>query len=281
MTEILVNSKTRAQLEMILKNPPQSLLLSGEIGVGLKTVALEIAKKIAGQNCGLVQPYQHKTPSGAKSKTVAINIDDIRELKKLARDRRRENFAIVIDEAEKFTRAAPEAFLKILEEPAAGLHFILTSHRPDSLPATIISRVQTLTILPVDSAPILNDFTEKKLTAQKLSQLKFLAGNLPAEMSRLLGDEEYFRARATTLESAKKFLAGRRFDRLILIGQIKERSDALTLTRAIADLTQRTAAKTAPERLAQNLTLLSQTLDNLANNCNVRAQLTNLALNFA
>jgi DNA polymerase-3 subunit delta' len=50
----------------------------------------------------------------------------------------------LIDPAERMNPAAANALLKTLEEPAAATFFILVSHLPGRLPATIVSRCQRI-----------------------------------------------------------------------------------------------------------------------------------------
>lgn len=81
-------------------------------------------------------------PKGAR----AIRIDAIRALEHAASLRpvmaRRKVF--VLEEAERMTGEAPEAFLKTLEEPPASTLMILILPRARALPATVLSRCQVV-----------------------------------------------------------------------------------------------------------------------------------------
>src|SRR2546428_78776 len=80
----------------------------------------------------------------------AIRIDAIRELERQAALRpvmaRRKLF--VLDEAERMTGEAPQAFLKTLEEPPVGTVMILVLPRARALPATVVSRCQVVRFEP-------------------------------------------------------------------------------------------------------------------------------------
>jgi DNA polymerase III gamma/tau subunit len=80
----------------------------------------------------------------------AIRLGAIRALERQAALRpvmaRRKLF--VLDEAERMTGEAPEAFLKTLEEPPAGTVIILVLPRARALPATVISRCQVVRFEP-------------------------------------------------------------------------------------------------------------------------------------
>ena len=270
--ELILHPTTRKILAGYLTRPTHALLLAGEVGVGLGTVARTLAQTVAGANYKVVLPSLHN-----QQKTVNINVDDIRELVTLNRAKRREKFIIIIDEAEKMTGVSPQAFLKILEEPAMNLHFILTTHQPAKLPATILSRTEKIDVLPTTAAPILKNYNRKILPA-RLQQLNFLAGNLPAEMSRLLADETYFRQVAGQMETAKNFVASPVCARLEIIAENTSRDSAQTLTRNIAKILL--THSTGDVRTADQLATLAAVTENLAANGNTRAQLMHLALNL-
>ena len=138
----------------------------GPPGAGRMTTALAFAQALvcchesrgapceACHGCRLAALRQHPdlhviaptppetNPKGAR----AIRLDAIRALEREAALRpvmaRRKLF--VLDEAERMTGEAPEAFLKTLEEPPAGTVIILVLPRARALPATVISRCQVV-----------------------------------------------------------------------------------------------------------------------------------------
>ena len=85
---------------------------------------------------------QATTADGKTDGQRAIRVDAIRNLLpfvQTAGDRMR---LVIIDPAELLNQAAANALLKILEEPAAMIHFLLISDQPSRLLPTIRSRVQ-------------------------------------------------------------------------------------------------------------------------------------------
>src|SRR5438034_1845367 len=146
----------------------------GPAGAGRMTTALAFAHALlcpsAGcgvcRACRLATLRQHPdlhvlvptppetNPKGAR----AIRIDAIRELERQAALRpamaRRKLF--VLDEAERMTGEAPQAFLKTLEEPPAATVIILILPRARAVPATVLSRCQVVRFAPraeADAAP--------------------------------------------------------------------------------------------------------------------------------
>ena len=85
------------------------------------------------------------TPPENKPKAArTIRIDAIRELERQAalRPARGGRRVFILDEAERMTGEAPQAFLKFLEEPPPGTVVVLVLPGVRSVPATVISRCQ-------------------------------------------------------------------------------------------------------------------------------------------
>jgi DNA polymerase III delta prime subunit len=80
-------------------------------------------------------------PSGS-----TVKIEQVRELQGWIRygPSASRYLAVTVEAADKLTDQAAAAFLKTLEEPPAGVVFILIAEREDKLPATILSRCQRI-----------------------------------------------------------------------------------------------------------------------------------------
>jgi len=57
--------------------------------------------------------------------------------------------AVLVDAADDLDRSAANALLKLLEEPPAGVLFVLVCHRPGAIPPTILSRTRRVALGPV------------------------------------------------------------------------------------------------------------------------------------
>jgi hypothetical protein len=91
------------------------------------------------------------TPPASNPKgTPAIRVENIRELERLASLKPAEApwKVFIVDEAETMTGAAPQAFLKTLEEPPARTVIILVLSQVRGLPATVLSRCQIVRFRP-------------------------------------------------------------------------------------------------------------------------------------
>jgi DNA polymerase-3 subunit delta' len=62
--------------------------------------------------------------------------------------------AVIIDPADDLEKASVNALLKSLEEPPAGTFFLLVTHRPGRLLATVRSRCRMLRFAPLSAAEI-------------------------------------------------------------------------------------------------------------------------------
>ena len=112
--------------------------------------------------CRLVESRQHpdlhvlaptppeSNPKGAR----AIRIGAVRELERRAslRPAMARRRVLVLDEADRMTGEAPQAFLKFLEEPPPETVVILILPRTRAVPATVISRCQLVRFRSRDDA---------------------------------------------------------------------------------------------------------------------------------
>ncbi|MBK8976477.1 MAG: DNA polymerase III subunit gamma/tau [Planctomycetes bacterium] len=134
---------------------PHAFLFAGSRGVGKTTTArilaraLNCASGVTPKPCGECEPCKSilagRNPDVMEIDAASHNlVDDIREL------RERVAFAsmgsrykvYILDEVHMLTRSAFNAFLKTLEEPPAGVVFVLATTELHKVPDTIRSRCQ-------------------------------------------------------------------------------------------------------------------------------------------
>jgi len=141
---------------------PHSLLFFGPSGVGKKTFAILLARAITcggagARPCGSCPSCKLAITSHPDIQLIApeegkrtISIDDIRSLIKgnTLRPFMGKYKVFIIDEADKMTPEAANAFLKVLEEPTDTTHFILITTKYLSLLPTIRSRCQAYRFKP-------------------------------------------------------------------------------------------------------------------------------------
>jgi len=120
----------------------------GPSGSGRFTTALAFASELLGADATRNHPDLHvvtptppeSNPKGAR----AIRIGAIRELERRAslRPALAGRRVLILDEADRMTGDAPQAFLKFLEEPPPATVVVLVLSGVRAVPATVISRCQ-------------------------------------------------------------------------------------------------------------------------------------------
>lgn len=118
------------------------------------------------------------TEQKAKQITFTLQkIEDARELKKITKFSFNQKTAIVINDIDKSSEEALNAFLKNLEEPNENLIYILTASNLSSVLPTIVSRCQVIKTLNPKSE-ILNKSQIAKFLNSKLNQKFEMVGKI-------------------------------------------------------------------------------------------------------
>lgn len=143
----------QAQVEQLSQGEFQSLLVTAAAGQGVEAFVKHLTERLMCQtqdgcghckHCRWLADGGHPDvmslyPEGAAN---ALKIDAIREVVEQGYTTTNQGGKRVIRlfQADRMNQAGANGLLKILEEPPAGTHFILSSTLPGHLPATILSR---------------------------------------------------------------------------------------------------------------------------------------------
>jgi replication-associated recombination protein RarA len=244
---LLIDTSFQSTYDGLRKATPHAILLHGAVGVGLGTIAKSLLNADAEM---IIMTSSQKT----KTALPAIGIERIRELYEQVKTTTKQ--LVIIDNADMMTDAAQNALLKLIEEPNKYTSFILTSHHPEGLLPTVRSRLQAYFIPPVSGRVIADQIAATPGMVQaKKQQITFLAAGLPAELARLIKDDEYFRIRASEMQLAKLLLESTSYDAVAKL--MKEKLDRSQAVRAIEDATrllQRTPTESGVKRIKSLLT---------------------------
>lgn len=189
---------------------PHALLLRGRSGIGKFDFALHLTKSLLCQSpktdgqacetcpsCGWFSQNNHPdyrllTPdqdasdddevmvtAKKTSKKSQISVAQIRELSSFLElsSHRGDGLRIaLIHPAETLNASSANALLKMLEEPPAGVVFILVSHQPQRLLPTIISRCQKID-MPIPETAVALQWLKEKGLKDPAQQLDYAGGS--------------------------------------------------------------------------------------------------------
>jgi len=260
----------------VIEKLPQSLLLTGNDGVGLTTIALHIADKHSVIPT-VILPEKDEIINIEKG---VISVEMIRRLYDNTKTKNDDERIIIIDYAERMTVQSQNAFLKLLEEPGDNIYFILVSHSTKSLLPTIISRTKNLDIKPItveQSNTLLDSLGLKD--KQKRIQLLFMASGLPAELTKLVNDEEYFKMRSEMVRDARELLSARLYNKLIIAQRYKDnRKIALILLDDAANILQNSMINNPQPETINLIDKLIKTHQRIQANGNIRLCLAQMII---
>ncbi len=176
---------------------------------------------VIAKSSNISQQHRHKS----RAKTDTISIDDIRALQEKLQEVSGRTFrCCLIRSAERMREEAVNALLKILEEPPAGVVFLLTTESLSALLPTLVSRSRVLRFEPLasaDLAPLLRDTEDEEARF-----LLRLAQGAPGAIFRLLRDPDLLRLEHQQYAKAVAFWHAHTLgERLRLLDPLLKRGD--------------------------------------------------------
>ena len=276
MPTLTLNPRSKRAIDTLKQSLPHAVLLAGRDGVGLATIAASIAGR---DLIDTLRPTDRDGQIDLSPKGI-IRITQIRALIERTRGKATQRQVVIIDDADQMNHQAQNAFLKLLEEPTPNLHFILTSHHPEALLATVRSRVQQLNIeqvSPEESKRLIH--THGISDERKVQQLLFLASGRPAELTRLLADESRFADQARYITDARTLLNGTPYQRILVAFRYqKDRSGALTMLTLAETVLRHSIRANSSRELIHTADRLATTYERILANGSTRLQLINFVL---
>lgn len=256
--ELLIEADTRAQLKNLARAKAGSYIFYGPESVGKFTAAMGLTTAICGDeyitNRILIEP--HKTTIGiatiiAISRTLSLKPGSVHQ-----------NRLIIIDQAEKLTREAQNAFLKTLEEPPIDVTILLITSRLDRLLPTIISRCHKIYFPRLDTGKI-----EEYLAARGQSEGVMAKTNADLSFGavgkaiQLGSDRTQLEKSSTQINLARQFISSPLFIRLAMINRFLNDFDPGSMLQAIIQLLQAKLRPDSPQsRQAARLIIYGESL---------------------
>ncbi|TAL51042.1 AAA family ATPase [Patescibacteria group bacterium] len=196
---------------------PHALLFVGPEAVGKTTVALQLVKHLLGSTTHpdfltLERLVDEKT---GKQKSQ-INVEQVRELNaRLGLTSLSGGWKVVfIEEARALSMGAVNALLKTLEEPKGNVLFLLRAGGTEDLPATIVSRCQTLRFGIVPGSEIIERLLKMGFTKLDAQTAQAQSLGRPGRAIRFLKESSYQAQLTTGLNQAISFFSASLPERL-------------------------------------------------------------------
>lgn len=270
----ILHPSNRRILSNLAKDVPQSILISGQAGLSFQSAIDTLTRD------SMVIPIRPQlTKDGTVSDLGIISIEQIRDIVHDARIKRTADYFVVIYNADKMTVQAQNAFLKLLEEPGVNIHYILTSSLPGLLLPTILSRVQTVSLLPLPMDKSIELLDKIGVNSEeKRKQLAFMAGGLPDDLIRLTEDDEYFESRTTSMKDARTLLQATSYEKMLVINRYSKSDRVNQLIDDAITIVRHTIKTKSSGSLVDTLELLLDISHNIIRNASPRLQLLRLVV---
>lgn len=268
VADLLLEETTRQLLESFVRSPSHGLILTGERGVGLYTIASAMGRSVY-----VTGTILHVLPEEGKE----ISIEQVRALYAETKSLHSDGLVVIIDDCDRMSVPAQNALLKLLEEPPQHTLFLLTSHNPGTVLTTIRSRLSSIEVRRVTSSASTTFISDHVSDTNKQMQVSFLAHGRPAEIMRLATDDALFDEQAAVIRDARSFIQNSMFKRLVIVNQYSQREKALQLLDALSNVAMFTQRR-GEQVPARQYVSVSAAIDNLHDNAHVKLQLMKLAL---
>lgn len=274
--ELLFHERTQRHIDTLTTHLPQSLIIEGTSGSGVTTLANYLAHKLNAETI-LIKPKKMKNNQPiVDEREGTIIIHDIRQLYEQTRSKTTRRQVFILDTGERsMTTGAQNAFLKLLEEPRSGVHFIIATHKLDELLSTVRSRSQILHITPMRSIQIEAFLTTLGVTdPSKRARIAFVGRGLPALITRLAEDDAFYEERVGIVLDAKALIGGTPYDTYPIAHKYRDKRPEALLLLEDTCMQLRVIMRSQPDdRYARKITHCLEAHQRITNGGNIRLQL--------
>lgn len=284
---LLINKRTKKQIDSFILHPYHGLLIVGQRGSGKSTLLSFVASNLLGITELKLDSYPHLlriTPEKNKS----ITVEQIRDIdhfvsRKVPGKNNDIKRLILIDDAEYMGVEAQNALLKNLEEPPEDTVFILTSSDQTKILPTIRSRALLISI----DKPDKNDLEAYLKTLSNDPELIKQAINISGGLAGLavaIASDSTDHPLVKAAITSRQILSANTYERLIQVNHLSKDiqliRDSLGLIKLMASIAMETADANQVKKWHNILTLAYDTEQKLLNNTNIKLNLTNFMVNL-
>lgn len=299
----LGHPKQLAQLERDLGQGRlgHAYLFSGPSKIGKTLVARTFAQILQCPNdlcrscptCLQVEKGQHIDTIELSDNGESMKIEAVRELlSHLATTPSARYKIFLIQNIERFTPEATNAFLKSLEEPISNVIFLLTTCQPKQLLDTLVSRVRMISFNPISEAALAQLLKERRpdMPPHTLEQMASFALGRPGRAFDFIESNDTFRQTQEMYQQLLSLLQNSSLnDRFVWAEElIKEPASLEMFLELFAQLVRRFLLEKAEggqipysyDQLFGMVDALHQAQFDLEHNVNTRLVLEHLMLTF-
>lgn len=287
---LLLHTRTQAQVEAFLSNPSHALLLIGPNGSGKPTLAKNIAANLLEIEEVKLADYPYysylKTPEDKQEIPIGLVRDLIETLKLKTPGRDEVRRVVIIEDAQRLSMNAQNAILKNLEEPGLDTVFILTVPFVKSVIPTIASRAQAIGVVPPTKGAAA-DYYEDHFNQQDVASNWLLSGGAAGLLDALLEDSAEHPLKSA-VSAFKAYLAKDTYGRLIDSDRLSHDKVQLAyfldaggrVLRSLQQGAVKSGQSKRTEALGSSRRLITSLQSALQANTNPRLVATSLALNL-
>lgn len=269
---LVVSPAFREQLSSLEASLPHAVILTGQPGAGLR----RLASHLGGEQALIIEPTE-----ATKTTHGNIPIDTIRSLYTETRGASRERQVVIIDDADRMSVPAQNAFLKLLEEPGQSVHFILTSHHPERLLPTVRSRSRVVRVPSITDEQSVKLLAPYQLDDDATRQILFVASGRPAELIRLAINPRARDELIMVMRDARSLLSGDRYQALkAALSHSDTLGHAERLLLAAQRLIEHAIRQSSDQQSIERLSQLIRTYERLQRGANPRLQLTRFVVQY-
>ncbi len=280
----LISKLNKQNLSNYLNNPVVPLIIYGDKYLYKDKIISSLAQRILALNDLEFKRYPYILRIKAIDKKIGI--DQIKEINKFINLKvpidKEINRVILINNSDKMTLEAQNAFLKNLEEPPKSTLFILSTNNLNSLLATIKSRCIKIRILKPSSDEIIDHYKNLGYQLEDIKKAMNISNSLPRLIYKILINKNSNIDEQISI--AKDILSNDQFNRLKMVDNlVKDKEKIMDIFYIIKQMSKFGLLSKSYQDSLKWLKILNKTLiaeEDLENQVHLKTLLSDYFLNI-